>query len=98
MNAACCSGEENAHAGTCSPILGSGQRMIAPSALEMDWTRGIFCDASCPEACLLRVDYLRSDDERSRHWAVESSRCLDTREARKALCEAGYLLPIKGGS
>jgi len=56
---------------------------------------GIICEASLPEAIPLLMEYLRSDDEGLRYWAVEGLRHLDTPETRKVLWKAGYLVPTK---
>jgi hypothetical protein len=56
---------------------------------------GIICEASLPEAIPLLMEYLRSDDEGLRYWAVEGLRHLDTPETRKVLWKAGHLVPTK---
>jgi hypothetical protein len=56
---------------------------------------GIICDVSLPEAFPLLLEYLRSDNEELRCWAVEGLRRLDTPKTRKVLWKAGYLGPTK---
>ena len=56
---------------------------------------GIICEASLPEALPLLMEYLRSDDEALRYWAVDGLRRLDTPETRKVLWKAGYVVPPK---
>jgi hypothetical protein len=58
---------------------------------------GIICEASLQEALPLLMEYLRSDDEDLRYWAVEGLRRLDTPETRKVLWKAGYLSVSKIG-
>lgn len=49
----------------------------------------ILAEMKLPESISLFVDLLQSEDERARFWAMQGLRTLDTKEARRALWEAG---------
>ena len=98
-------GRRNVTGGLVDIIIGEMQANATAHATELiaafraerdDRVRrillSIICEARLAEALPVLVEYLESDDERLRHWAVEGLRGLDTHMARKALSDAGYRL------
>ena len=53
------------------------------------WLLELVGQSKSPEAMPLLLDYLHSDDESLRCWAIRGLKELDTKEARRALWEAG---------
>lgn len=69
-------------------------RLIAEFHTETEhglrcWLLELIGDTKSPTALPLLLEYLQSDDGSLRWWAIRGLKELDTKEARRALWEAG---------
>ena len=70
------------------------QQLLNEFARETDhglrcWLLELLGEARDPETFALFVEYLQSNDESLRFWAIWGLKQLNTKEARRALWEAG---------
>jgi HEAT repeat protein len=59
------------------------------------WLLELIGEARDPRAFDLLIEYLHSPDESLRYWAIIGLQDLNSREARKALFEAGVRRPAR---
>jgi HEAT repeat protein len=57
------------------------------------WLLELIGEAQSPQAFPLLLEYVSSDDDSLRGWAIRGLKKLNTKEARRALWEAGSHAP-----